>query len=341
MKKIFALIAILILLAACEYAEPHMAAADEGWLEYSSFDNRFAVSVADDELLSRLEYVHEADWGNSHGQDILIWAVDEPLVGFEFIRITHAFCVCCWDFYFLPGEVMLSLEYLPPGHAMLLRNYVGHGPYPGYAVSFLGDGGDLWYVSVMPSLASEGEPFFMTRFAHDAARTMPFAPAPWRTGDLKRQTPYLNIYCIPPTIVGNRNSYEAHEEIVAEAIDGFENAFRFAYNPISWSDTLLLWPNEPLRDVSIVSLGINGCWAERHIEQPYFYVREVLFAVDELMPLDVIVPFGSFLGGTAQIGVMFTTQAGEMIRMFVVRWNSSYYFVVHTEDHWARWIDTY
>jgi len=114
-----------------------------------------------------------------------------------------------------------------------------------------------------------------------------------------------------------------------------------------WYSTLAFWSDVPLFDFSFVSLCLEVD------DDPYraafytFYTTEVLFAIDKLMPSDVIVmdvSLSHYL--IPEVGFMFTDENNLHVRMFLrdasVRGGCDQCFIgymltLHDETYWADW----
>jgi hypothetical protein len=115
--------------------------------------------------------------------------------------------------------------------------------------------------------------------------------------ELRRQTPPLNV----------RSLHEADD-----FSNEFENIHAFTYLQweSEWPSTIIIWSDEPLYDFSFVSLDNNAAM--------YFYVREILFTVDELLPTDAValtVAFEHYLHPRG--GIMFTDANGVKKSAFI------------------------
>ena len=152
-------------------------------LRYDTFYNYAAIGIATEEFLGRFDYVHWLGlpdyWG---GGDVAIWAIDEPLVGFEFWQVDGRNCDIVWDFYFMPGEVLLALDYLPPNHAVVFRNHVGRGAWPAYGVSFQDTGGNRRHLGFGADLSGLNSPYQFIEIARGDGRMPWSAPLiePWQ-----------------------------------------------------------------------------------------------------------------------------------------------------------------
>jgi|GEM_PF-2531477 len=167
-------------------------------MNYFVFENYFAVGIDADERLEMFEYVNTM-WfprGGEAGAGFAIWAVNEPLAGFEILEVNHGVCSCCLDFYFVPGNTFFALdggfssykisdyEPLRPGHTVVRRDYVGRSHSPTFGVAFTDGSGVRRYVGILRCLAPEisGTPFLLKEFALPLNlddETLPRATLPW------------------------------------------------------------------------------------------------------------------------------------------------------------------
>ena len=156
---------------------------------YSVFENYFAIRVADEEFLNEFEYIHRIGSYVPGGQDVVIWAVNEALTGIEFSEVVDGNDGTFDDFFYVQGEIVLTLDNLPPGHAILLHNHVGRSWHPAWAVSFLDSNEQRRYVGFLADLTSEIAPLMFAEFALDEGRP-PFALPPWNTATTMTTTPH-------------------------------------------------------------------------------------------------------------------------------------------------------
>ena len=146
---------------------------------YSVFENYVGVRIADDNFLSAFDYIHEfGEYVSGGSNDIAIWAINDLLFGFEFLRVANVPCECGGEFYFVPSDVLLSLEIFPQNHVFVFRNHVGHGHWLQWAVSFPDGYEKRRYVGFMWNLASEGSPVKFVEFALDEG-VPPLSLPPW------------------------------------------------------------------------------------------------------------------------------------------------------------------
>ena len=123
----------------------------------------------------------------------------------------------------------------------------------------------------------------------------------------------------PPLHIQEWHMYEGGEEAYIEAINTFLSDFETVHTAscIQWDteqySSLVVWTDVPLRNVSFLSLGYGYTK-----DQEYFYTKETLLTVDELLPRDALLLNVAFLsdifpGG----GLVFTDESGVEKRMFI------------------------
>jgi len=197
---------ILLLLAACngrlasdlEKQKDHFEEAynilsaeelywEQWWNEfsqrYSAFDNYVGIGIARDDFLQEFSYVHTfGEPVDTARENAVLWAIERPLVGFEFLWVDDRNCDCCFDFYFVPGDVLFSLDVLYQEHAFVFFNHVGRGAWPGWAISFLDTDGQRRYIGFGADLSAEIAPFLFVEFARDDGFP-PWSLPPWRFDD--------------------------------------------------------------------------------------------------------------------------------------------------------------
>jgi hypothetical protein len=144
----------------------------------SFFDDYAGVTVANEDFLNAFEYVHELDEYVFDGEDVVVWATNKPLNGLEFLRVSGKTCDIIEDYYYVPGEVVLALDVLPQGHAVVLRNHVGNCLHPAWAISFLDSDGKRRYAGFVGDLSAEIAPFLFVEFMLDEGKP-PIASPPW------------------------------------------------------------------------------------------------------------------------------------------------------------------
>ena len=162
-------------------------------------------------------------------------------------------------------------------------------------------------------------------------------------------TPYtheLCYYCGGPNF--ERQPTPPLNILDAGVDDKFLSAFETVHTvtylqwEADWHHTLAFWPDEPLRDFSFLSLGFHDTG-----ERMYFYTREVLLTVEELLPTDTVVLnvlFFHYL--IPRGGLVFTDENGVQRRMLVVDQSvvggcsqCILIFILseHDETHFADW----
>ncbi|MCL2800321.1 MAG: hypothetical protein FWD28_01000 [Treponema sp.] len=140
--------------------------------------NYAGIRSAETVFLSGFEFIYEYSLrDDGYGDDLVIWAVNEPLAGFEFLEITDKYDYNEYETYFVPGDVLFSLDVLPIGHALVIRNFAGRGIFPNLAISFIDTNGLRRYAGFMHDL-SENEKYLFIEFALDNG-VPPFALPPW------------------------------------------------------------------------------------------------------------------------------------------------------------------
>ena len=314
---------------------------DTWWEEYSQryslFEGYIGISIARDDFLSEFDYVHEfGEPCHYGGEDIAIWALDAPLTGFEFIKVDDEVCDILYDFYFVPGETLFSLAALQPGHVFVFRNHVGRGIWPAWAVSFYDTNEQRRYVGFVSDLSGERAPYLFAEFARNDGNP-PWSVPPWNlcecgmTFPIIVQTPPINMQ---------------DSDVNAEFLDDFETVHTYTYIQwdTEWYSTLAFWPDAPVRDFKFVSLNFDA-----GDERMYFYTREVLLTVDELLPTDVVVLNVAFFHYLIpRGGIVFTDDSGEQRRMLITDVSMrggcevcfrSFVLSFHDESHFADWID--
>jgi len=124
---------------------------------------------------------------------------------------------------------------------------------------------------------------------------------------------YAHEVARPPTPPININERDGHDYNFLATFDDIY-LFSFADRDTDWRSRLVFWTDEPLRDVSFISLGFAefaGRW--------YHYVQEVPFTISELLPgkafvLDV--NFAHYL--IPRGGLRFVDGSGELRHMLII-----------------------
>ena len=137
--------------------------------------------------------------------------------------------------------------------------------------------------------------------------------------ELREPTPPLNIHQFWRPSPADDGNQAVDTEADAAFLAVFENVHTFSYSQLEtpWYNTLVFWPDEPLREISFLSLA-----NEFHdVGDGYFSLntREVLFTVDALLPTEAIVfnvAFSHYL--MPHGGVVFTDASGVQHRMLLV-----------------------
>ena len=144
---------------------------------------------------------------------------------------------------------------------------------------------------------------------------------PFQIKEFIRPMPYI----FEKDFLGNypfRNK-EEQQSAVSEFLSDFETVHTITYIhpmlPQYWEyDTVILWSNEFLRDVSIMVIGTNDVFdSDERLGLPYGHT-EVLFTIDELAPGDAIalnLKFNAFERPSA--GLVFTDEEGVQRRMWM------------------------
>jgi len=136
-------------------------------------------------------------------------------------------------------------------------------------------------------------------------------------------------------------------DVTAEFLSAFETIHTVTYlqwEP-GWYHNLALWPDESLRDFSLLSLGLgSGCTGA---DPMYFYTREVLLTIDELLPTDVVVLNVLFIHYLIpRGGVVFTDGDGVQRRMLIQDVSvvggcsecfRNFILIPHDETYWIEW----
>ena len=106
--------------------------------------------------------------------------------------------------------------------------------------------------------------------------------------------------------------------------------------------TLIIWPDEPLSDFKVVSLGFD----DSDPNDPYFYVRHELlhqwwtgihsYYFLNINVLHYLIP---------RVGVTFTDDAGTEHRILISESMAGYpyprwHLIPHDDNHWIRWDDS-
>ena len=123
--------------------------------------------------------------------------------------------------------------------------------------------------------------------------------------ELQEPTPPLNMYHLSDD-----------QEVKNTFLSAFETVHTVTYLQIEkeWYSILVFWPDVPLHDFSLLSLGFYDAEDGR----TSFYTREVLLDIDELLPTDALVlnvVFAHYL--TPRSGLIFTDENNEQKRMFI------------------------
>ena len=146
---------------------------------YAVFEGYVGIRLLNNkELLGGFEYIHEVHHTDIDGfwDDLVIWAIDNPLMSFEFLELDFGFHD---DFYFIPGEVLFSLDPLPPEQAFVIRSHSWSGHWGTRAISFLDTEGQRRYLMIQKDFAvGAGVPWWFNEFGIEGAGP-PFGPPPW------------------------------------------------------------------------------------------------------------------------------------------------------------------
>jgi len=145
--------------------------------QHSVFLNYAGIKNAEADFLSRFDHIYEYSLGDDRfGDDLVIWAINEPLIGFEFLQIIDEQNE--YETYFLPGDVLFSLDVLPAGHALVIRNFSGRCFYPFFGISFIDTNRVRRYVGFLHDLSGNEEQYIFVEFALKEGKP-PFALPPW------------------------------------------------------------------------------------------------------------------------------------------------------------------
>jgi len=157
--------------------------ADESWIPYtqriSVFGGYAGIRLADEDFLRRFEYVHEIGSYVPGREDVVVWALSEPLAGFEFAWVINGNDSTWDDFFYVQGRILFSIDVLQQGHAVLLRNHVGQSWHPAFGISFFDSTGLRRYVGFGRSLGNgDTAPFWFVEYALNEGRP-PLSLPPW------------------------------------------------------------------------------------------------------------------------------------------------------------------
>ena len=151
---------------------------------------------------------------------------------------------------------------------------------------------------------------------------------------------------IPPLFARNRSEFDFQVVHITHYLTAFEHGDML--NPV-WQvsrgaeindHTLILWTDEPLRDVRFLALGLDG-----EGEEMSFYTRELLHSITTLNPGESIALNVSFLHYLIpRFGITFLDESGEITRVFVRESMRGGCFPLltlglHDETHFALWTD--
>jgi hypothetical protein len=145
------------------------------------FENYAGIRLLNNErFLDEFEYIHEVlhhPENDEHWDDLLIWAVDGPLMGFELLDFRM---ISSGDnFYVAPGSVLFSLDVLPPKEALVIRSHSWGGHWGDRAISFLDTDGRRRYLLIQKDFAvGAGIPWWFVEFWIEG-EAWPFGVPPW------------------------------------------------------------------------------------------------------------------------------------------------------------------
>jgi hypothetical protein len=127
------------------------------------------------------------------------------------------------------------------------------------------------------------------------------------------------------------------ETEIHEFVKGFDFVHEHTYLQWDegWVNSIVLWPDETLRDFSFVSLTFDG--------YNVYSVAEILLTIDELPPTQAVVlnvAFEHYLFPRG--GIIFTEESGEQRRMFIQESMAGgciphFHLVPHENVSWAVW----
>ena len=130
-------------------------------------------------------------------------------------------------------------------------------------------------------------------------------------------------------------------DIDDEFLSTFDTVHTFTYQQweTDWYGTIILWPDEPLRDFAFLSILFD-----EDDDGMFYTVREELLTIDKLLPGHAVVLNVAFFHYLIpRGGVIFTDANGVQRRMLIadvsVRGGCFPYFILipHDETHWADW----
>jgi len=140
---------------------------------------------------------------------------------------------------------------------------------------------------------------------------------------LRQPTPPLNI---------RQMGHDAD----AALLENFERVLTFTYLQFDteWYNTLVIWPDVPLRDFSFLSLGFDD-----NTSQISYHIREVLLTIDEFLPTDVVILNVAFEHYLFPRGGLMFEENGVQRRVFITEsmMDGLFRLDFHDEDHWLTW----
>ncbi|MCL2217429.1 MAG: M56 family metallopeptidase [Defluviitaleaceae bacterium] len=160
--------------------------------------------------------------------------------------------------------------------------------------------------------------------------------------NLRWPTPPLNIREWNEVDDEFLNNFQTIHTLTSHEQGGFERPYWLVSQEVEFNHhTIILWPDERLRDFRFVALGFND--DDGHVT---FYTREILFRIGELAPNDAVALNVSFLHYLIpRGGIIFYDARGERRKMLIHESMRGGCFPlfnlgIHDETHFAGWSES-
>ena len=223
------------------------------------------IALADEELLSTFDHLHEVDYAIAHAPyldaippsdvKLVIWT-NVPLRNFALL--TFANDVISEESIFIPIDTFGQVSELSPGEGFVVNSYFGMGTLPWSGVTFIDESGTTRYFAFIQNQGEQGDPFLIWEFENRTSELPPDWTPWWEGGNVL--TVGEPTTSAPVVNIAHELSHSPFEEWVGEVVIDF---YEFDYNIIrdargeermAIGDRLLIWSEVPIRNFSIIAI---------------------------------------------------------------------------------------
>ncbi|MCL2195131.1 MAG: hypothetical protein FWB76_04185 [Oscillospiraceae bacterium] len=307
MRKLLALLVVLLVLAGCAAVASPSAQQQYNYTAISLPPLHMAVNPTD-EFMAQFNNTHEhhcrnvsQNISNTFASTLVFWT-DEPLHDFAYARHTH------WRgrgerffFWFSPRFAMA--EFLP-GDAFVLQGrfiYANQMSYPGVGFAFYNQAGEQQHV-VFHVNPYGNVPYVSMRFVEYALPNWPWCDI-------------CGVYCQKAYELAHRPSTEPLH-LCTNSSDEFLQTFStvhvLTHEPDEFTPPLVLWTDEPVRNVSFITTG----W---HEDSGGAYAAQTLLTLPLLHPGEALVLHVAVSHSTPWQGIAFVDTNGVQHHMHIAK----------------------